>query len=46
VSSLIATVRNTGATQLAYYLLLHFWMAAFGDSTDAMRTPEAGAGVN
>ncbi len=38
VSSLIATARNTGATQLAYYLLLHFWMAAFGDSTDAMRT--------
>jgi mannosyltransferase len=38
VSSMIATARNTGATQLAYYLLLHFWMAAFGDSVDAMRT--------
>jgi mannosyltransferase len=38
VSSMIATARNTGATQLAYYLLLHFWMAAFGDSIDAMRT--------
>jgi mannosyltransferase len=37
VSSMIATARNTGATQLAYYLLLHFWMAAFGDSADAMR---------
>ena len=35
---MIATARNTGATQLVYYLLLHFWMAAFGDSTDAMRT--------
>ena len=33
-----AAARNTGATQLAYYLLLHFWMAAFGDSIDAMRT--------
>jgi mannosyltransferase len=38
VSGLIATARNTGATQLAYYLLLHFWIAAFGDSADAMRT--------
>ena len=38
VSSLIATARHTGATQLAYYLLLHGWIAAFGDSADAMRT--------
>jgi len=38
VSGLIATARNTGATQLAYYLLLHFWMAAFGSSADAMRS--------
>jgi mannosyltransferase len=38
VSSLIATAGNTGATQFAYYLLLHFWIALFGDSTDAMRT--------
>ncbi len=37
VSGLIATARDTGATQLAYYLLLHFWIAAFGDSADAMR---------
>ena len=37
VSSMIATARHTGATQLAYYLLLHVWMGAFGDSTDAMR---------
>jgi mannosyltransferase len=37
VASLIATARYTGATQMTYYLLLHFWMAAFGDSADAMR---------
>jgi len=35
--SLIATARHTGATQLAYYLLLHAWITAFGDSADAMR---------
>jgi mannosyltransferase len=34
---LIAAVHSTGATQLPYYLLLHFWIAAFGDSADAMR---------
>ncbi len=38
VSSMITTARHTGATQLAYYLLLHFWITVFGDSTDAMRT--------
>jgi mannosyltransferase len=37
-SSLIASAHHTGATQLAYYLLLHFWMTVFGDSADAMRT--------
>jgi mannosyltransferase len=37
VSSLIATARNTGATQMAYYLLLHVWITVFGDSVDAMR---------
>jgi mannosyltransferase len=37
VPALIAAARHTGATQLAYYLLLHVWMAAFGDSADAMR---------
>jgi mannosyltransferase len=38
VSSLFAAVQSTtGATQLAYYLLLHYWIAAFGDSADAMR---------
>jgi mannosyltransferase len=38
LSSLITTARHTGATQLAYYLLLHVWIAAFGDSVDAMRS--------
>jgi len=38
LSSLIATARHTGATQLAYYLLLHAWITAFGDSVDAMRS--------
>lgn len=37
LSSLIATARHTGVTQLAYYLLLHVWISAFGDSVDAMR---------
>ena len=37
LSSLIATARHTGATQLAYYLVLHVWISAFGDSVDAMR---------
>jgi mannosyltransferase len=41
VPSLIASARHTGATQLAYYLLLHGWIAAFGDSADAMRTLSA-----
>jgi mannosyltransferase len=38
LSSLIGTARHTGATQLAYYLLLHAWISAFGDSVDAMRS--------
>jgi mannosyltransferase len=38
LSSLIATARHTGGTQLAYYLLLHVWIMAFGDSVDAMRS--------
>ena len=41
VPSLIASARHTGATQLAYYLLLHGWIAAFGDSATAMRTLSA-----
>ena len=39
VPEIISAARHTGATQLAYYLLLHVWMAAFGGSADAMRTP-------
>ena len=38
LSSLLATARHTGGTQLAYYLLLHLWIMAFGDSADAMRS--------
>jgi mannosyltransferase len=38
VPGLIASARDTGAGQFAYYLLLHFWIVAFGDSVDAMRT--------
>ena len=38
LSSLLATARHTGGTQLAYYLLLHLWIMAFGDSVDAMRS--------
>jgi mannosyltransferase len=37
VPDLITTVRHVDANHLAYYLLLHYWIAAFGDSTDAMR---------
>jgi len=35
--SLMDAARRSGATQLAYYLALHVWIAAFGDSVDAMR---------
>jgi mannosyltransferase len=37
VPDLITTARHTDANHLAYYLLLHYWIAAFGDSVDAMR---------
>ncbi|HLI42828.1 MAG TPA: hypothetical protein VKV35_14445, partial [Streptosporangiaceae bacterium] len=33
--SLMDAARRSGATQLAYYLALHVWIAAFGDSVDA-----------
>jgi mannosyltransferase len=36
---LITTARHADANHLAYYLLLHYWIAAFGDSADAMRAP-------
>ena len=37
VPDLITTARHADANHLAYYLLLHYWIAAFGDSADAMR---------
>jgi mannosyltransferase len=37
VPDLITTARHVDANHLAYYLLLHYWIAAFGDSADAMR---------
>jgi mannosyltransferase len=37
VPELMAVVRRSDASQLAYYLLLHYWMAAFGYSVLAMR---------
>ena len=37
VSDLVTTVRHTDASALVYYLLLHYWIAAFGDSPGEMR---------
>jgi len=37
IPELTATVQHSDASQLAYYLLLHYWIAAFGDSVLAMR---------
>jgi mannosyltransferase len=37
VPDLITTARHADANHLAYYLLLHYWIAAFGDSAVAMR---------
>ncbi|MGE5290831.1 MAG: glycosyltransferase family 39 protein [Micromonosporaceae bacterium] len=34
---LFAATRSSGAAQEAYYLILHFWIRAFGDSVLAMR---------
>jgi mannosyltransferase len=39
IPELTATVQHSDASQLAYYLLLHYWIAAFGDSVLAMRLP-------
>jgi mannosyltransferase len=39
VSQLIKTAAATNAAEASYYLLLHYWIAAFGDSVDAMRLP-------
>jgi mannosyltransferase len=38
VAEMFSTARRTGATQLPYYLLLHYWIAVFGDSMFAMRS--------
>jgi mannosyltransferase len=37
VPDLVTTARRVDVNHLAYYLLLHYWIAAFGDSVDAMR---------
>ncbi len=37
VPELVTIVHHSDATQLGYYLLLHYWIAAFGDSVFAMR---------
>jgi mannosyltransferase len=37
VPELVTIVRHSDASQLAYYLLLHYWIAVFGDSVLAMR---------
>ncbi len=37
VSQLVQIVHHSDATQLGYYLLLHYWIAVFGDSVAAMR---------
>ncbi len=39
VPELVTIVHHSDATQLGYYLLLHFWIAAFGDSVFALRLP-------
>ena len=38
VPDLIATARRVDANHMVYYLLLHYWIAAFGDSAVAMRS--------
>jgi mannosyltransferase len=38
VPALLATVQLSGATQAAYYLTLHYWIAVAGDSAVAMRS--------
>jgi len=37
VPELIAIMHHRDASQLGYYLLLHYWIAAFGESVQAMR---------
>ena len=38
VPDLITTARHADANHMVYYLLLHYWIAAFGDSAVAMRS--------
>jgi mannosyltransferase len=38
VPELVAIISHSNASQLTYYLLLHYWIAAFGDSVFAMRS--------
>ena len=38
VPDVITTARHADANHLVYYLLLHYWIAAFGDSAVAMRS--------
>jgi mannosyltransferase len=37
VPGLLATAQHTNAAQVPYYLVLHFWIAAFGSSVLVMR---------
>lgn len=37
VPELLATARNTNGAQFPYYLVLHYWITAFGSSVPAMR---------
>jgi mannosyltransferase len=37
VPELVQSIRHSNASQLAYYLLLHYWIAVFGDSVLVMR---------
>lgn len=41
LDELFAMVQNIDASSAAYYVLLHFWIALFGDSVVAMRVPSA-----
>src|SRR5215469_12230853 len=38
VPGLLATAQHTDAAQVPYYLVLHFWIAAFGSSILVMRS--------
>src|SRR5579859_6210731 len=37
VPELMRIIRHSDASQLGYYLVLHYWMAVFGDSVAVMR---------